>query len=225
MSTFFGLSNPLNAMQILFINILMDGKWLIPIVLPYTYILLGPPSQSLGVDPVDPVVMRKPPRNKEEPIISRRLITRVLFSASIIVLGTLFIYAYALNDARMSRRDQTMVSLLSTFATGIYWYSQTFTCFVFLDLVSAFQNRGLGCGILQNRMLVGTISVSLLVQLTLIYVPLMQAIFQTEALAWSDMQTLLLLASTSMVLHEGRRRYEKKLNAAGMYNVMVQELA
>ena len=26
MSTFFGLSNPLNAMQILFINILMDGK-------------------------------------------------------------------------------------------------------------------------------------------------------------------------------------------------------
>ena len=74
-------------------------------------------------------------------------------------------------------------------------------------------------------MLVGTISVSLLVQLTLIYVPLMQAVFQTEALAWSDMQTLLLLAATSMLLHEGRRRYEKKLNAAGMYNVMVQELA
>ena len=74
-------------------------------------------------------------------------------------------------------------------------------------------------------MLVGTISVSLLVQLTLIYVPLMQAVFQTEALAWSDMQTLLLLAATSMLLHEGRRRYEKKLNATGMYNVMVQELA
>ena len=28
MSTFFGLHNPLNAMQILFINILMDGEWL-----------------------------------------------------------------------------------------------------------------------------------------------------------------------------------------------------
>ena len=27
LSTFFGLSNPLNAMQILFINILMDGSW------------------------------------------------------------------------------------------------------------------------------------------------------------------------------------------------------
>lgn len=28
LSTMFGLSNPLNAMQILFINILMDGEWL-----------------------------------------------------------------------------------------------------------------------------------------------------------------------------------------------------
>jgi magnesium-transporting ATPase (P-type) len=27
LSTMFGLSNPLNAMQILFINILMDGTW------------------------------------------------------------------------------------------------------------------------------------------------------------------------------------------------------
>jgi hypothetical protein len=27
LSTMFGLTNPLNAMQILFINILMDGTW------------------------------------------------------------------------------------------------------------------------------------------------------------------------------------------------------
>ncbi|KAL0257840.1 High affinity Ca2+/Mn2+ P-type ATPase-like protein [Diplodia seriata] len=37
-STFMGFKNPLNAMQILWINILMDG----------------PPAQSLGVEPVDP---------------------------------------------------------------------------------------------------------------------------------------------------------------------------
>lgn len=115
MSTLFGLSNPLNAMQILFINILMDGEIAVAIAVVFTrYLMLraGPPSQSLGVDPVDPAVMRKPPRSKDEPIISRRLLGRVLFSASIIVFGTLFIYAYALNDARMSRRDQTMVRSL-----------------------------------------------------------------------------------------------------------------
>ncbi|TDL13516.1 calcium ATPase, partial [Rickenella mellea] len=193
LSTFFGLSNPLNAMQILFINILMDG----------------PPSQSLGVDPPDPAVMRKPPRAKDEPIISRRLVARVMFSASIIVFGTLFIYAYALSDARMSRRDQTM----------------TFTCFVFLDLVSALQNRGLGCNITQNKMLLTTISISFLVQLALIYVPFMQAVFQTEALSWSDLSTVLFLGAVSFTLHEGRRRYEQSLNVFSLHSSMVQEMA
>lgn len=69
----------------------------------------GPPSQSLGVDPVDSAVMRKPPRKKDEPVISKRLLARVLFSASIIVLGTLFIYAYEASDGSTSNRDQTMV--------------------------------------------------------------------------------------------------------------------
>ncbi|KZP18376.1 calcium-transporting P [Athelia psychrophila] len=182
LSTIFGLSNPLNAMQILFINILMDG----------------PPSQSLGVDPVDPAIMRKPPRKKNEPVITQQLLQRVLFSATIIVVGTLFIYRYALSDDHMSRREQTM----------------TFTCFVFLDLISAIQNRGLGCGLTQNKMLITTVSISFLTQLTLVYVPVMQAVFQTEALPFRDLLTLLVLACTSMGLHEARRRYERAVNAA-----------
>ncbi|KAL1945425.1 hypothetical protein VTO73DRAFT_2276 [Trametes versicolor] len=194
LSTLFGLSNPLNAMQILFINILMDG----------------PPSQSLGVDPVDPQVMRRPPRKKDAPIISQRLIYRVLFSASIIVIGTLFVYVYALADEQgMSRREQTM----------------TFTCFVFLDLVSAVQNRGLGCGLTQNRMLVTTVSTSFFVQLALIYAPLLQSVFQTEALGLADLFTLLALAGVSATLHEARRRYERKLNATITFSSTVEELA
>jgi cation transport ATPase-like protein len=54
--------------------------------------------------------MRKPPRKKDEYIIDRRLRIRVLFSAAIIVAGTLFVYYFALSDDNiMSRRDQTMV--------------------------------------------------------------------------------------------------------------------
>ncbi|KAJ7251155.1 Ca-transporting ATPase [Mycena haematopus] len=180
LSTMLGLSNPLNAMQILFINILMDG----------------PPSQSLGVDPVDAAVMRRPPRKKDAPIITRRLLYRVLFSASIIVVGTLFVYMFALEDENMSRREQTM----------------TFTCFVFLDLVSAVQNRGIGCGLFQNKMLVTTVSISAVSQLALVYVPFMQAIFQTAALDTGDLGVILGLAATSFALHEARRRYERKLN-------------
>ncbi|KAI0264186.1 hypothetical protein BC834DRAFT_924730 [Gloeopeniophorella convolvens] len=179
LSTCFGLSNPLNAMQILFINILMDG----------------PPSQSLGVDPVDRAVMRRPPRRKDDPIITRRILARVVFSASLIVAGTLFIYFFALSDEHMSRREQTM----------------TFTCFVLLDLVSAVQNRGLGCALGANRMLLLTVGVSAASQLALVYVPLMQAVFQTEALPLDDLLLLLALAAGAFALHEGRRRYERAL--------------
>ena len=55
--------------------------------------------------------MNKPPRKKDEPIITQRLLYRVLFSAAIIVVGTLFIYKFALSDDHMSRREQTMVSI------------------------------------------------------------------------------------------------------------------
>jgi len=193
LSTMFGLTNPLNAMQILFINILMDG----------------PPSQSLGVDPVDRAVMRKPPRKKDEPIIDQRILIRVIFSATIIVAGTLFIYYFALSDDNnLSRREQTM----------------TFSCFVFLDLISAIQNRGLGCGLTQNRMLLITVGVSFLSQLALVYVPVMQAIFQTEALAMDDLILLFALAASSFALHESRRRYERSKYQSETYGSMTEEL-
>ena len=75
-STLRGYPNPLNAMQILWINILMDG----------------PPAQSLGVEPVDHDVLQQPPRNVKEPMITRNLIVNVVISASIIIAGTLFIF-------------------------------------------------------------------------------------------------------------------------------------
>jgi Ca2+-transporting ATPase len=54
--------------------------------------------------------MRKPPRRKDDLIINTRIRLRVLFSATVIVVGTLFIYYFALSDDNdMSRRDQTMV--------------------------------------------------------------------------------------------------------------------
>ncbi|KAF8317721.1 calcium-transporting P [Clavulina sp. PMI_390] len=192
LSTMFGLSNPLNAMQILFINILMDG----------------PPSQSLGVDPADRAVMRKPPRAKNAPIIDYRVIFRVCFSAFIMVFLSLVVYFNILSDGRMSRRDQTM----------------TFTCFVFLDLASAIQNRGLGCSITQNKMLLTTVSTSFFVQLGLIYLPFMQPIFQTEALGFRDLFTLLVLGAIALGMHEGRRRYERQKEKEGAWE-RVESLA
>ena len=74
-------------------------------------------------------------------------------------------------------------------------------------------------------MLLSTVSISLLVQFTLVYVPFMQAIFQTEALSGHDLTTLLLLAATTFVLHECRRRYERSVDVDTTYSIVVQELA
>jgi Ca2+-transporting ATPase len=94
-----------------------------------------------------------------------------------------------------------------------------------LDLVSAVQNRGLGCGLVQNKMLVGTVSVSLVTQLALVYVPFMQVIFQTAALKLSDLSVILGLAGTSFGLHEVRRGYERRLDAEDNFASVMEELA
>ncbi|KAH9889282.1 hypothetical protein C8Q73DRAFT_654401, partial [Cubamyces lactineus] len=90
---------------------------------------------------------------------------------------------------------------------------------------SAVQNRGLGCGLTQNRMLVTTVSTSFVVQLALIYVPFLQSVFQTEALDLFDLCTLLALGAVSASLHEARRQYERKLNATITFSSSVEELA
>lgn len=59
--------------------------------------------------------MRRPPRKKNSPVLNGRLMARVLFSGTIIVLGTLFIYAYEISDGSMSRRDQTMVGQITNY--------------------------------------------------------------------------------------------------------------
>ncbi|KAH9050876.1 hypothetical protein EDB83DRAFT_2522331 [Lactarius deliciosus] len=66
-------------------------------------------------------------------------LTLITLSTIFIVVGTLFVYYFALSDdQRMSRRDQTTVHL-DRLAHSTP--RQTFSCFVFLDLISAVQNR------------------------------------------------------------------------------------
>ncbi|KFY77075.1 hypothetical protein V499_03441 [Pseudogymnoascus sp. VKM F-103] len=90
--TCLGYRTPLNAMQILWINIIMDG----------------PPAQSLGVEPVDADVMAQPPRRKGAPVLTRTLIQRVLTSAFIIMAGTMLVYTHEMLDGAVSKRDTTM---------------------------------------------------------------------------------------------------------------------
>merc|ERR1711977_683786 len=161
--TCLGFKNPLNAMQILWINIIMDG----------------PPAQSLGVEPVDPDVMTRPPRKRNAPVLTWPLITRVLTSASIIMLGTMAVYTHEmLTDGEVTKRDTTM----------------TFTCFVLFDMFNALNCRSESksvlrgeVGLFSNTLFNWAVSLSLGGQILVIYFPWLQEVFQTEALGFFDL--------------------------------------
>jgi len=177
-STSLGLPNPLNAMQILWINIIMDG----------------PPAQSLGVEPVDPDVMKRPPRDQNAPFIDRFLIYRVLTSAFFIVSGTLFVYRLGIVDGTVTPRDTTM----------------TFTTFVMFDMFNALTCRSADKSIFQigfftNPPFLYAIGGSILVQLFVIYVPFFQSILQTEWISLQDLMFIVCISSTVFWVDEIRK--------------------
>lgn len=73
-----GLPVPFNPIQVLWINIIMDG----------------PPAQSLGVEPPEKGVMERPPI--KEDIIPRRNIIKIVIAGIVMSIGTLALYYYML---------------------------------------------------------------------------------------------------------------------------------
>ncbi|KAJ3563365.1 hypothetical protein NPX13_g8226 [Xylaria arbuscula] len=181
--TCLGFKTPLNAMQILWINIIMDG----------------PPAQSLGVERVDPDVMSRPPRSRTEPVLTRSLITRVLTSAAIIMTGTMIVYYHEmLADGEVTRRDTTM-----TFTCFVL-----FDMFNALSCRSESKSIFRGeVGLFSNKLFNWAVALSLAGQLLVIYFPWLQEVFQTEALGLADLVRLVLLASTVFWADEVRKWY------------------
>jgi Ca2+-transporting ATPase len=70
---------PFTALQILFVNLIMDG----------------PPAMSLGVDPVSPDAMRRPPRPRRERILTRMRLFRILLASTVMAAGTLAVLELA----------------------------------------------------------------------------------------------------------------------------------
>ena len=178
MTNVLGYPNPLNPMQILWINIIMDG----------------PPAQSLGVEPVDPAVMLRPPRKRDDNILTAPLLRRVITSGTLILLGTIFVFIRELQDGVVTDRDTTI----------------TFTTFVCFDLFNALVCRHNTQPIFKlqwnsNLAFLVAISFSIIGQILVIYFPPFQKIFKTVALEGSDIMFVITLAS-SMVVFDTLRK-------------------
>ncbi|CAB3369455.1 Hypothetical predicted protein [Cloeon dipterum] len=184
LATLMGIPNPLNAMQILWINIIMDG----------------PPAQSLGVEPVDKDVIKQKPRDAKTPMITKAVIVNVILSASIIILGTLWVFNREMSDNKITPRDTTM----------------TFTCFVFFDMFNALSCRSqtksiFTVGLFTNKIFLIAVSLSVIGQLLVIYFPPLQLVFQTEALTIKDLIFLLCLTSTVFWVSEIKKLVERQM--------------
>ena len=150
-----GRPNPLNPMQILWINIIMDG----------------PLAQSLGVELVDPSVMQRPPRRRSEDIITRPLMFRVLTSGLLILAGTMYIFIHEMEDGAISARDLTM-----TFTTFVMFD-------MFNALVCRHNSRSIHeVSWSSNRAFLMALTFSLAGQFLVVYFPPLQKVFRTVSL-------------------------------------------
>ncbi|XP_038224704.1 calcium-transporting ATPase type 2C member 2 isoform X2 [Dermochelys coriacea] len=175
LSTVFNLPNPLNAMQILWINIIMDG----------------PPAQSLGVEPVDKDAIKQPPRNITDTILSRALILKIFMSAIIIISGTLFVFWKEMPESGTSPRTTTM-----TFTCFVFFdLFNALTCRSQTKLIFEI-------GFCRNRMFLYSVLGSLLGQMAVIYIPPLQKIFLTENLGALDLLFLTGLSSSVFIVSE-----------------------
>ncbi len=85
-----GLPIPFNPIQVLWINIIMDG----------------PPAQSLGVEPPEKGVMERPPLKEE--IIPRKNLIKIVVAGVVMTLGTLALYYYLLSGGADLTKAMTM---------------------------------------------------------------------------------------------------------------------
>lgn len=183
LSTVLNLPNPLNAMQILWINIIMDG----------------PPAQSLGVEPVDRDTIKQPPRCITDTILSKSLILKIFMSALIIISGTLFVFWKENPKGGITPRTTTM-----TFTCFVFFdLFNALTCRSQTKLI-------LEIGFFRNRMFLYSVLGSFLGQLAVIYVPPLQKIFQTENLGVLDLLFLTGLASSVFIVSELVKLCEKR---------------
>jgi len=179
-ATILGLPSPLNAMQILWINIIMDG----------------PPAQSLGVEAVDEKILKAKPRKATDPLLTKALLLRAISSAALIVFVTLRVFALEMDGSTITRRATTMtfMTFVNCDLFNAYACRSSDRCFY---EVSPFGNPSF----------VYAVGGSIVGQLAVIYFKPLQEIFQTEALTFMDILFILILSSSVLVLDTLRKKF------------------
>lgn len=174
-----GMIVPVLATQILWLNLVTDGA----------------PALALGMDPAYAELMTRPPRPRQEGVITGHMWTGVFLVGIVMAAGTLFVIDTSLPGGFIE-------------GTGTTRYAQTmaFTTLVLFSLFTVFNarsdERSAFAGMFANLWLWGAVVLSLLLQIAVIYVPFLQHAFSTVSLTISDWLLCTGVASSVLWLRE-----------------------
>lgn len=176
-----GMPLPLLPLQVLWMNLVTDGL----------------PALALGVEPAERNVMRRPPHSPGENVFSRGLGRHVLWVGLLMGLLSLGIgYWY------WSRGDA-------------HWQTMLFTTLTLSQMAHVMAIRSereslSRLGLLSNKPLLGAVLLTAVLQVALLYVPVLQGLFQTHALPAFDFALALAVSSVIFFAVELEKWYFRR---------------
>ncbi|MCX8174885.1 MAG: calcium-translocating P-type ATPase, PMCA-type [Candidatus Micrarchaeota archaeon] len=178
-----GLPLPLLPLQLLWINIMIDG----------------PPALALGMEPSWQLEMKKPPRNPKASFLSRNMVFSIILLGLVMASIALAVFSYYL--AFNPQKAFTAVFTLFVFL-------QLFNA---LNCRSA--SESVFTRFAANIPLFAAIAVSLGLQMLIIYYEPLQSIFKTVPLGAEDLAAIAAAGFLIIVFEEMKKRFFKHTTA------------
>ncbi len=189
------LSSNTGEIIAIFINILLGGPLiLLPVqILWMNLVTDGLTAIALGLEPAEKNILKRPPRDVNEPILDKYAISMIIFLGGYIGLATLGLFHYYL-----SKDTPDAILLAQTVA---------FTGIIVLEKVNVFNYRTLKApistiGFFSNKWVLIAIFFTIGLQACAVYIPFLQDALHTVALDWEDWGIIFLVAMPLFIMTE-----------------------
>ncbi len=167
-----GFPAPFTALELLWINIIMDG----------------PPALTLGLEPIREDLLKHPPTKRNENIISRKMLTRIFTNG--IFISIVFMLQHFTNFLGAARAEEATV-LFTLFV--LFQLFNAFNCRE-LDDTPMFRN------LLNNKLMLGVFLIVLVLQFLITQVG--TAVFETTPLSAMMWVKMMATAFSVIVVNE-----------------------
>lgn len=168
-SSLAGLPAPLLPIHILWVNLVTDGL----------------PALALGVDPIDPNIMERPPRKAKEAVVTKDRAILMLVQGSFIAFCSLFAFVFVLFI------EKEGIARARTAAFIVLACSQLFHSFNCRSMTKSLFKLG----VFTNKKIILATIISFFLQMAVVYTPFLQKVFKTQPLGVFDWFLVLIISS------------------------------